>query len=280
MRSLVSAATFAASLLLCARFSTAEPIASAATPSTPPAPVTSLIDKGCYKSFGSLESQGTFKFQSRGYCRGICVPKGKPVMALWKGSECFCGDKLPASSQKTDNGQCQIKCIGYNLETCGGKDTYQVLLTGLEENVDAEDDKPTSTSTTPPMQTITKSGETVVVTAGTTDAPPSKKDDGPNKAGIAAGVVVGVLALASLAGGAFFYIKHKKRQEVMEEYRRNATISNFVAGGKSYSETSTSDSRLDPTLMSQRRQSNGSIADDQDFSRRILKVTNPDSSHY
>jgi cell wall integrity and stress response component len=88
-----------------------------------------------------------------------------------------------------------------------------------------------------------------------------------------------VIAIAGLAGGAFFFLKYRKRKEVVEEYRRNATISSFVAGGKPYSESS-SDSRLDPNLMSQRRRSNGSIADDQDFSRRILKVRWPSSLCY
>lgn len=120
------------------------------------------------------------------------------------------------------------------------------------------------------MRTITQSGQTIVVTAGSDEA---KKENGPNKAGIAAGVVVGVVALGAIIGGVFFYMKYKKRKEVVEEYRRNATINNFVAGGKPYS--ASSDSRLEPSLMSQRRQSNGSIADDQDFSRRILKVCFP-----
>ncbi len=55
-----------------------------------------------------------------------------------------------------------------------------------------------------------------------------------------------------------------------EEYRRN------VAGGygakpPTSSAGSVSD-RLEPSVMMQRRQSDGSIADNQDYSRRILKV--------
>ena len=56
-----------------------------------------------------------------------------------------------------------------------------------------------------------------------------------------------------------------------EEYRRN------VAGGygakpPTSSAGSVSDARLEPSVMMQRRQSDGSIADNQDYSRRILKV--------
>ncbi|RMZ74869.1 hypothetical protein DV737_g5655, partial [Chaetothyriales sp. CBS 132003] len=40
--------------------------------------------------------------------------------------------------------------------------------------------------------------------------------------------------------------------------------------------SSTTDQRLDPTFSMHRRNSLGSIADEQDFSRRILQVRNPD----
>ncbi|EEP80646.1 predicted protein [Uncinocarpus reesii 1704] len=224
-----------------------------------------------------MEDQGKYTYQSVGYCRGVCKKLKKPAMALTKGTNCYCGDKLPPRSSKTDDDQCKRDCDGYPDEICGGKNAFSVYITEKDDDVDYEDGSslPSSTSTSPPMRTITQSGQTVVVTAGTDE----KEGGGPNKAGIAAGVVVGVVALAAIIGGGIFYMKYKKRREVVEEYRRNATISNFVSSGKTYSESSMSDSRLEPTLMSQRRQSNGSIADDQDFSRRILKVTNPDSQY-
>jgi cell wall integrity and stress response component len=96
-----------------------------------------------------------------------------------------------------------------------------------------------------------------------------------NKAAIAAGVVVGLLAFIALAGGgAYLYMRRRKIRQVEEEYRRNAAVSEFVAGGKTHgsSNGSFSDTRLDPTVMAQRRMSDGSIADNQDYSRRILKV--------
>jgi len=56
---------------------------------------------------------------------------------------------------------------------------------------------------------------------------------------------------------------------------RQAAISSFVAGGKTGSSAGAShDTRLDPVIMTQRRMSDGSIADNEDYSRRILKVTN------
>jgi len=83
--------------------------------------------------------------------------------------------------------------------------------------------------------------------------------------------------MAAIAGGAYVFIRNKRRREVEEEYKRNAAVSNFIAGGKppnsSGGASSLTDTRLDP-VMAQRRMSDGSIADNQDYSRRILKVTN------
>lgn len=93
-------------------------------------------------------------------------------------------------------------------------------------------------------------------------------DSGPNKAGIAAGVVVGVVVIAAAAGGLWFFIRAKKRREVEEEYKRQAAINAFVKPGST--EVSSFDTRLEPAIM--RRMSDGSIADNQDYSRRILKV--------
>jgi cell wall integrity and stress response component len=94
-----------------------------------------------------------------------------------------------------------------------------------------------------------------------------------NTAGIAAGVVVGVVALSVIIGAAFFFLRRKRARKLEGEYRRNAEISAFA---QKKPNTPSSDSRWDGDYMAQRRQSNGSIDDDQDFSRRILTVTNPD----
>jgi cell wall integrity and stress response component len=84
------------------------------------------------------------------------------------------------------------------------------------------------------------------------------------------------VALSAIAGGIFLFIRNKKRREVEEEYRRNAAVSSFIGGGKpptsSGGDSAFTDSRLDPAVMAQRRMSDGSIADNQDYSRRILKV--------
>jgi cell wall integrity and stress response component len=89
--------------------------------------------------------------------------------------------------------------------------------------------------------------------------------------------VVGLVAIAAVVGGIFLFMKNRRKRAIEEEYRRNAAVSSFMAGGKhppnsSGGGSSFTDMRLDPAVMAQRRMSDGSIADNQDYSRRILKV--------
>lgn len=100
------------------------------------------------------------------------------------------------------------------------------------------------------------------------------RGSGPNKAAIAAGVVVGLVCVGALIGGLVFFLRRRKQRALEEEYRQN-TANTYIGGaGKTIptSASSVSDSRLEPSVMMQRRQSDGSIADNHDYSRRILKV--------
>ena len=82
--------------------------------------------------------------------------------------------------------------------------------------------------------------------------------------------------MCGIGGGAFFFYRRRRNAEIEEEHRRNAAVNAFIAGGKPPSSSgglSLSDQRLDP-VMAQRRVSNGSIADNEDYYRRILRVRN------
>jgi len=87
-------------------------------------------------------------------------------------------------------------------------------------------------------------------------------------------VVVGIVGLSAIIAGAWFLMRRRRQKQAEDDYRRNAAnVDNFVAGGKLHtSASSMNDSRIDPSFMD-RRQSNGSIADNEDYSRRILKVS-------
>ncbi|OCL10326.1 hypothetical protein AOQ84DRAFT_375017 [Glonium stellatum] len=243
-----------------------------------------MTDEGCFSTGDPLEDHGSYTFQSTGNCQPICVGLGKPVMGLVNGSNCWCGDLLPPKAAQVDNSSCNTPCNGYNLADCGGNNFWSIYLTGLNHNSIANYDPSSASSagaakTSAPAAVVTVGGSTVVMTVpgqSGTSKPSSSPSSGPNKAGIAAGVVVGVVGLAGIIAGVMLYLRQKRRREVEEEYRRQAAVSSFVGAGKLHtSNSSMNDSRLDPEVML-RRQSDGSIADNEDYSRRILKVTNPD----
>ena len=108
----------------------------------------------------------------------------------------------------------------------------------------------------------------------TTTSDPKQAGGSTNTVGIAVGVVVGLLVVGAIGGAIFFVFRRKRNAEIEEEHRRNAAVNAFIAGGKPPSSSgglSLSDQRLDP-VIAHRRQSDGSIADNEDYSRRILRV--------
>jgi len=235
----------------------------------------------CYSKPDPLTQDNTDTFQTSGSCQKACGNAGFPVMAITGGSTCYCGNMLPAADLVVDDSKCDAKCNGYDQETCGGIGYWQVYLDGLSGNVEVAPNSTVSSVSAGPSSTTasaTRAPETVVVTASSSAKPSSKPsgvagdgDDGPNKIGIAVGVVVGVLVLAAVTGGAIFFMKQRRRKHIEEEHKAQA-INSFPG---SRSSDTKSDARLDPSVASSyRRESIGSIADERDFSRRILQVTN------
>jgi cell wall integrity and stress response component len=205
-------------------------------------------------------------------------------MATYKGSDCYCGDLLPPTDTVASNSSCNTPCQGYDTATCGGDGFWSVALTGIESDVSnapagsgsssSTSQLPTVTQTAAPS-VITKAGQTIVVTASSSAKNASGGGGGgSSKAGIAAGVVVGIIAIAAIVGGIIFFLRQRKRRAVEEEFRRNAAVNSFVPGKTKSEVSSTNDQRLDPNITAfHRRQSIGSIADERDFSRRILQVS-------
>ena len=246
---------------------------------------------GCFSSAGQLDDKGSYTFQSAGYCQCQCASLNKAVMATTKGSDCYCGDLLPPTDTVASNSSCNTPCNGYGVVDCGGDGFWTVALTGVEDSVGnspagsgsspgsssagpSSSQIPTVTQTAAPS-VITKAGQTIVVTASSSaTSTPQSGGGGGSKAGIAAGVVVGFVAIAAIVGGIYFFLRQRKRSAVEEEFRRNAAVNSFVTGKPGSEVSSTSDQRLDPNITAfHRRQSIGSIADERDFSRRILQVS-------
>ncbi|MCJ1437172.1 hypothetical protein MMC27_006557 [Xylographa pallens] len=243
--------------------------------------------EGCFTISGALADQGSYTYQAMGWCQPWCVRQNKPILGFSNGTNCWCGDAVPPSSQKVADSNCNTNCSGYPLDTCGGSTAFAVWNDGLSSIVPSviTASSPSSTTliTTPSATDNTPSvvtvASTVLVTGAaqtsaqviyTTEA--SVASGGPNKAAIAAGVVVGVVGFCALIGGVLLWLRQRRRRAIEEEHRRKEKP------GSSSGSQSLTDSRLEPSVMFQRRMSDGSIADNQDYSRRILKVTNPDGT--
>jgi cell wall integrity and stress response component len=253
-------------------------ITSPAAAQTATQPVGAIQTLGCYDDAGSLTEFGDAIYQTSGYCQSNCTGLEKPVMAIIGGSTCFCGDELPAKNHEVDDSKCNSICMGFGEQTCGGLGYFRLYLTGLTANVktapnDTTSSAPSASSAATSTQAIvaTKPAATVFVTNPSSSEPTQKSSGGgggPNKVAIAVGVVVGVIAIAAIIGVIVFIMRRRRNQEIEEEHRRNAAASSLSAK----SDTSSKDQRLDPSIYSHRRQSIGSIADERDFSRRILQV--------
>ncbi|KAK4235469.1 putative wsc domain-containing protein [Achaetomium macrosporum] len=236
--------------------------------------------QGCFKSSGDLILNGTIKYNSIGACAtDTCYKGGFAVGGSTGGNQCWCGNSYPPKDDLVDDGECNVPCTGFGDHACGGIDTWTIYNTGLTLAVKYKGEasttsKASASSTTSPTSVVTMGGQTVIVTTTPTSDADSNGGGGTNTGGVVAGVVVAVVLIAAAVAGGFFYIRRKRNLEIEEEHRRNAAVSAFI--GKppgSSGGTSMTDSRLDP-VMAQRRLSDGSIADNQDYSRRILRVTN------
>ncbi|PWY92876.1 hypothetical protein BO70DRAFT_349169 [Aspergillus heteromorphus CBS 117.55] len=109
---------------------------------------------GCYTTPGELVAQGTYQFQSNGYCQQICTRQNHTVYALHNGNECSCGDQLPPSSDKVADTECDSPCSGFPSETCGSTNTWTVITDS--SNAKRDDDSSvivTAPDTPDPMAT-------------------------------------------------------------------------------------------------------------------------------
>jgi cell wall integrity and stress response component len=232
-----------------------------------------MTDVGCFATGTPLENHGAYNFQSDGNCQLICIMLNKNVLGLSDGENCWCGDMIPAKEWQLPDGNCSTICRGDKTHKCGGANKLWVKLTGQTVNEVEYFVPDVSSSTSKSVASVVMTSAAVRASATASSSEAETPDNGPNKAGIAAGVVVGVVAIAAIIGGVWFFLRRRRQQQAEDDYRRNAAnVNSFVNGGKT-SASSMNDSRLDPSFVD-RRQSNGSIADNEDYSRRILKVTN------
>lgn len=232
---------------------------------------------GCYGvvSEDAVLTNVTDKRNSMGFCGTLCAQTQSVAFAISSFSLCYCVDEVPAASNKVDDSKCNLGCPAYPSDNCGGMKDFMFYDSGIALSIPTASPVASSTTSSSVASSTSSSrasatrapAETIIITPSSTpsNAGGSSK---PNTAGIAAGVVIGVVVIAGIMGGLFFFMKQRKKRALEEEHRRNAE-----AAKPSNHINPFNDTRLDP-VMAHRRMSDGSIADNQDYSRRILKVTN------
>jgi len=234
--------------------------------------------QGCYAVDTTLVLNDTNTFQSTGRCgTTICGAKGYAVFGLTSGSQCWCGNSLP--STQVDTGKCTITCPGWKPDTCGGVGYLSVFLTGMgtlegsaaTQILSSTTPSATQTKGAPSNTVYVTSGQTTIIQSATSDT--STASAGGVSGGAAAGIAIGVLALVALGVGAFFLVRRRRRAE----YQRQYEGSGFGSSPGSLNRPFGTDQRLEPQML-QKRESVGSLADEHDYSRKILRVTNPDGT--
>jgi len=204
--------------------------ASAQTLSTPTytGALAAMTAKGCFSDPTPLVDHGLYIYQTTGNCQPICVGFDMPVMGLVNGTSCWCGSEIPSKDSQVSDNECSTPCSGYDKDTCGGANLWQVWLTGSTQNKipyysDSSSSSSSSKTTAKAGEAVTsivQGGTTIIKTiqggAATSGSSSSGGGGSSNTAGIAAGVVVGVVALAAIVGGTFLYLRYRRRKAVEE----------------------------------------------------------------
>lgn len=172
----------------------------------------------------------------------------------------------------------QLSTIPPSVVTIGGS-TIVSTVPGSTATIERPASGVAASETSPPNPASTPHESPGVSTGG--------------KVGITVGVLVGALGFTALVAAAFFFYKRRKSPLDESHHRHNASVNPFASAGSAPAESSLGsshgapagqtgsceDSRLDKGMVEHKRQSDNSVFDDStDYSRRILKVTNPENS--
>jgi cell wall integrity and stress response component len=87
-------------------------------PTVTPTGMPSLQSAGCFTSQDPLIYRMKYTFDSSGSCQDVCYGEKYNVLGLGNGTDCYCGNQLPAADTKVDDSQCNTKCAGFPDENC------------------------------------------------------------------------------------------------------------------------------------------------------------------
>ncbi|KAJ6110514.1 ER membrane protein Wsc4 [Penicillium sp. IBT 16267x] len=259
---------------------------------------------------GSSDSPSTSIYQSNGLCKTTCADY---AFGILQGQVCWCSNVAPASGSQEKTSQCDTGCPGYPSDSCGSasKGVYAyVAISGTTSTASSSGSTSSSTSTSGSttsaasiayttssngeVKTITVSGLSATSGAdGSSVATTSGKSSGLSGGSIA-GIVVGVIGGLALVGAliflVFFYRKRARSSSPVPSQDmadRNSQGSNWSrgvfpggAGGSDLGRKATfTDNRMKTSTAiypNGARDSSVSLQDNEDYSRPVLRLTNPD----
>ncbi|KAJ5833768.1 Carbohydrate-binding WSC subgroup [Penicillium riverlandense] len=247
---------------------------------------------------GSSFSAVSDNFQSNGACETTCKNYAFGVL---QGKKCWCSNVAPSSSSTSKTSDCDTSCPGYPNDSCGsaaqGVYAY-VAISGNSPTSTAGGSSSTSSSSTTTsdrvVQTTSSNGQVVTITevapTPTASSSSSNSSGGSSLSGGAiAGIVIGVLGgLALIAGLVILVFFYRRRSRAESPAPSQDMTDNRTSRGSSFMPSAQSgngrpnqftDNRLrtDAVVYSHGRQdSSTSLQDNEDYSRPVLRLTNPD----
>ncbi|KAJ5672914.1 Carbohydrate-binding WSC subgroup [Penicillium longicatenatum] len=262
---------------------------------------------------GSSGNSSTSTYQSNGLCEGTCADY---AFGILQGKVCWCSNVVPASDTQEKATKCDTGCPGYPSDSCGsaakGVYAYVAIDGNSPTSTASGSDSTSSTSSTSgsttttaasvayttssngEVKTITVSGSSATSGAdGSTVATTSDKSSGLSGGSIA-GIVVGVIGGLALVGAlvflVFFYRKRARSsspvpsQDMADRSSQSSSWSRGVfpggAGGSDLGRKATfTDNRMKTNTAiypNGARDSSVSLQDNEDYSRPVLRLTNPD----
>ncbi|KAI0406911.1 hypothetical protein F4802DRAFT_81128 [Xylaria palmicola] len=227
-----------------------------------------------------------------------------------------CSDTCPGWPQDTCGADGLYGYIALGVApsgTTGGSTSTSTDTNTKTTSTSTEDNASTTEPPNPTtsVKTITAGGTISLETVTVTPTPAAGAASGSStsshglSAGATAGIAIGVIALAAIAAAiaVFFYFQHKKRQREEELASRPHSHLSGSAGmmstpttamasvwdgentstGRRNSRLMPHDPRMDPfatniysRFENKSRESINTLQDNQDYSRKVLRTTNPD----
>lgn len=246
----------------------------------------------CYCTNTKPSTEGTCVYKCPGFGTDICG--GPSAYSYWE-NLLYIGEDDGISSEASSSTS--------STKSKTTHSTTSISTTATQTSTDAtstetSQESSETSSASSDLETVTDSSqETVFVTKSTVpsssatpseSAPPAEEDNNKSSGisgGAIAGIVVGVFGgIAALVAILIFW----KRRNNQNAYTASRSPNHFVDpfGARAEDKMAFSqappdafmaiDQRLNPVMLGERRLSEGSIADERDYSRKILRVANPD----